>query len=203
MAVITISRHFGAGGRTIGEMVSEKLEYSLFDNELIQMVAVKAKVSEDIMEAIDNESGGKLQKAISGFVPKRLVDLIGKNREIRMHEEIYVDLLEKIIREIANEGNAVIIGRGGQYILKGREDVYNILILADMEDRRKFVAEKFRFSTMQAAKTVDIDDKRRAALYRKFGKDDYDQPELYHLVLNTSRIDMDTASELICELVQE
>ena len=57
MSVITISRHFGAGGRTLGEMVSKRLGYAFYDNEVIQLVSVKAKVSEEQVQFLEKERG--------------------------------------------------------------------------------------------------------------------------------------------------
>ena len=200
MAVITISRQYGAGGKTIGEMVADKLDYSLFDNELIQLVAEKAKVSSEGIESLEQRPGGKFQKFISGMVPKSIVDLVRGKEEVTL-EEVYVDVLHEIIGRIAEEGNAVIIGRGGQYILKDRENVFHVLATANREDRIKFLVKKYGLSPIDAEKAVDLDDRRRENLYRKFGKDDYNNPVTYHLVLNTSKIDLATASGLICDMV--
>jgi len=203
MAVITISRKFGAGGKTLGEMVSEKLGYTLYDKELIQMIAEKAKVSENGVEFIEKEARGKFGIFISDMVPKVIADLKGKKKsEDTIDEEVYIDVLKDIFTKIAEEGNAVIIGRGGQYVLQNKKDVFHVLATARKEDRTKFLVKKYKLSLKDAIKAVELDDKKRMNLYRKYGRDDYDKPLVYHLVLNTSKIDLDSACELICELVQ-
>ncbi len=202
MSVITISRQFGAGGRTLGEMVTEKLGYELYDNEVIQMVAEQAKVSANSVDALEKETGGIFKKVIADIVPKSLKDLIVSRKQETIDEEIYVDILQKIITEIAESGNAVIIGRGSQYILKDHENIFHVLITGDGKDREKFLEEKYDLTHDQAVHAVSHDDRRRANLYRKYAVTDYDQPDRYHLVLNTSKLDFDTARELICELVK-
>ena len=202
MSVITISRQFGAGGRTLGEMVAEKLGYEFYDNEVIQMVAEQAKVSANSVDALEKETGGIFKKVIADIVPKSLKDLIVSRKQETIDEEIYVDILQKIITEIAESGNAVIIGRGSQYILKDHENIFHVLITGDGKDREKFLEEKYDLTHDQAVHAVSHDDRRRANLYRKYAVTDYDQPDRYHLVLNTSKLDFDTARELICELVK-
>jgi cytidylate kinase len=202
MSVITISRQFGAGGRTLGEMVSEKLGYEFYDNEVIQMVSIQAKVSADSVAALEKETVGIFKKFMADIVPKSLKDLMVSRKQEIIDEEIYVDILQKIITEIAEDGNAVIIGRGSQYILKDRGDVFHVLITADGNDREKFLEKKYDLTHEQTVRAVSQDDRRRANLYRKFGETDYDEPDRYHLVLNTSKLDFETASELICELVK-
>jgi cytidylate kinase len=202
MAVITISRQFGAGGRTLGEMVAERLGYEFYDNEVIQMVSIHAKVSADSVDALEKATGGTFKKIIADIVPKGLRDLIVSRKQETIDEEIYVDILQKIITEIADDGNAIIIGRGSQYILKDHENTFHVLVIAEGKDREKFLEEKYELTHEQALLAVSQDDRRRANLYRKFGVSDYDQPDRYHLVLNTSKLDFDSACELICELVK-
>lgn len=202
MAVITISRQFGAGGKTLGEMVAKKLNYSFVDNEIIQMVAKKAKVSTHWVESIEKEAGGKLLKFMTGLVSKNLVERILDEKRGYIDEEIFVDLLNKIIVQIADEGNAVILGRGGQYILRDREDTFHILLIAHMNDRTLFMEEHYDLSPVQASQSVNREDKRRGNLYRKFGKEDYDHPDLYHLVLNMSKLNLEKARDLICDLIK-
>lgn len=201
MAVITISRQFGAGGRTLGKKVSEKLNYSFFDNELIQMVAEKAKVSTTWVESMEKEAGGKFQRFVSQLVPKGLVDRVLSGERGYLDEEIYVDTLNRIITKIAEEDNAVIIGRGGQYILKDKPDTYHLLLIGARSDRVKFMEENYNLGRKQAEQAVDMDDRRRVNLYRKFGRQDYDNAELYHVVFNMSKTPLNKAVNLVADLI--
>lgn len=203
MGVITISRQFGAGGLTLSKMISKKIGYALFDTEILQMVAEKANVSTDWVKSMEKEAGGKFQKLISGLVSKSLVDKILADDRGYIDEEIYVDLLSKIIIRIADEGNAVIIGRGSQYILKGRRDVISILLVAEKESRVAFIESHYNLSRKQALQLINTEEKRRSSLYKKFGIEDYDEPRLYDMVINTSKVDLETACDLVCQLVTD
>ena len=201
MAVISISRHFGAGGKTLGEMVAKKLDYTFVDNEVIQLVSIEAKVSAATIDSKEMDTRGIFKRFVSGVTPKSLRSLILSRDEEIVEEEIYIDLLQKIICEIADEGNAVIMGRGSQYFLKDYDDVYRLLMVANRADRVNFMEKNYNLSRREAAKAVNMDDLRRANLYRRLGKTDYDDHNLYHLVLNMSKLDLDTACEIVCELV--
>jgi len=202
MSVITISRQFGAGGLTLGRKVSKKLDYNFFDNEIIQMVAKKARVSTHWVASMEKEAGGKFQRFISQLVPKGLIDRILDEQRGYIDEEIYVDLLHDIIQKIAEEGNAVILGRGSQYILKDFKEAFHVLLVADKDYRIRFMEEKYDLFTKHAINSVKLEDKRRINLYRKFGKEDYDSPAHYHLVLNMNKVELDRACALICNLVK-
>ncbi|MGB7920285.1 MAG: cytidylate kinase-like family protein [Desulfobacterales bacterium] len=201
MAVITISRQFGAGGKTVGKMVADKLGYTFADDDIIQMVAEAANVSPHWVESIEKEAGGKLSRIVSSMVSKRLVDRILKDERGYLDERLYLDYLVVIIAQIAEEGNVVILGRGSQYILGDHPDAHHVLLINNVENRVKFMMEHYDFSESRAAQVVNREDKRRLNLYRKIGKTDYDNPALYHLVLNMAKINMQTGVKLILDLV--
>jgi cytidylate kinase len=201
MAVITISRQFGAGGLTLGKMVAEKFGYTFADTEIIKMVAEMANVSTNFVETIEKEAGGKFSKFISKTVSKPLVGRILKDERGYIDEEIYLDYLVLIIAQMADDGDVVILGRGSQYILNDHPDAYHILLIDTFENRVKFMQDNYDLSHNRAVHVVKNEDKRRLNLYKKLGKSDYDNPDLYHLVLNRSRISLDKASELICNLL--
>jgi cytidylate kinase len=201
MAVITISRQFGAGGLTLGKRVAEKFGYTFADTEIIKMVAEMANVSTNFVETIEKEAGGKFSKFISKTVSKPLVGRILKDEHGYIDEEIYLDYLVLIIAQMGDDGNAVILGRGSQYILNDLPEAYHILLIDKFENRVRFMQKNYDLSQGRATQVVKNEDKRRMNLYRKLGKSDYDNPDLYHLVLNMARISQDKALELIADLV--
>ncbi len=202
MAVITISRQFGAGGITLGKMIAEKFGYTFADTDIIKMVAKMANVSTNFVETVEKEAGGKFSKFISKTVSKPLVGRILKDERGYIDEEIYLDYLVLIIAQMADDGDVVILGRGSQYILNDHPDAYHILLIDTFENRVRFMQKNYDLSKGRATQVVKNEDKRRVNLYRKLGKSDYDNPDLYHLVLNMSRISHDKALELIDDLLR-
>jgi cytidylate kinase len=201
MAVITISRQFGAGGITLGKMVAKRLGYAFADMEIIKMVAEMANVSTNFVETVEKEAGGKFSKIITKLVSKPLLDRVLKDERGYIDEEIYLDYLVLIIAQMADEGNVVILGRGSQYILGDHPDAYHFLLIDEFANRVKFMQEHYSLSQSRAEQVVKSEDKRRLNLYRKLHKTDYDRPSLYHLVLNMNRISLDQAQEMMCSLV--
>jgi len=202
MAVITISRQFGAGGITLGKMVAEKLGYAFADTEIIKMVAELANVSTEFVETVEKEAGGKFSKIVNKLVSKPLLDRILKDERGYIDEEIYLDYLVLIIAQMADDGNVVILGRGSQYILNDHPDAYHFMLINEFDNRVKFMMEHYNLSQNRATQAVKSEDKRRLNLYRKLHKTDYETPSLYHLVLNMNRISLEKAQDLICGLVR-
>jgi len=202
MPVLTVSRQFGAGGRTLGKRVAEQMSYPLVDENIVQMIAERAKVSQNWVRSIEKEAGGSLLKFISYVVPKRYVAQILDDTRGYMDEEVYVNTLYEVINELAREGDCVIVGRGGQYILRDNPAARHVLLVSDLEHRINFMMEHYRLREDQAKTVVRVREKRRVNLYRKFGREDYNDPHLYEMVLNMSKISMDKAVELVCQLLQ-
>jgi cytidylate kinase len=201
MAVITISRQFGAGGKTLGKRVAETLGYTFADEDIIQMIAEKAKVSPGWVESVEKEAGGRLSRIVNRMVSKPLVDKVLKDERGYIDEQIYIDYLVILINQMAEEDDVVFLDRGSQYILNDLPEAYHVLMINTLENRIKFMMDHYDMSAKRAAQVVKNEERRRINLYRKIGKQDYDQPELYHLVINMARIDLDGAADLILRLV--
>ena len=202
MAVITISRQFGAGGRSLGEMIARELNYRFLDDLVIQELAKKAKVTTDDIKDIERTSGSVLSKMISSMLSRNYMERIVGEGKGYVNEEIYVELIRDVLTNFAKEGNVVLLGRGGQYILRDFEDVFHILLVADMEYRIKFMQRFYKMTDAQAEKSVKHGDDRRRNLYKKLGHTDYNSPNLYHIVLNMSRFSLDKALQMILALVR-
>jgi len=203
MSVITISRQFGAAGKTIGKRVADTLGYYYADEDIIDRAAVEVSVSPDGKKILETEPSDKVKRFISKLNPfgTSLMELQLSDKERYIDGFKYVELLNLIIPKIAKDGNAVIVGRGGQYILHDFENTYHILLIAKDGDRIKFIEDNYRASSTSAVQIIKRMNKRRANLYSFFGKKDYDNPKLYDLILNTSLKSIDKAEELIYKLI--
>ncbi len=201
MAILTISRMFGTGARELGESVAQRLGYSFFDHELIQMVAEQAKVSEDWVATMEQTAGVRFQKFLATLVPRNLMEIIQNAEYGERDEEIYADMLNKVIHKIATEGDAIILGRGGQYILKDHPDTYHTLMVADLDYRINYIRQRFELTKKQALLAVAMEDKRRVNLYRKLAKVDYDQADHYHITINMRLTDVNTAGDMLCAML--
>jgi cytidylate kinase len=203
MAVITISRQYGAGAMALGQKLANKYAYTLASREIVQSIADKAKVSTDFVLSVEKEAGTRLSRFMTRIISSRgMASKILRDDSGYIDEKLYLDYLVLTVVQIADEGNAVIMGRGSQYILKTHPDAYHILLVDDLENRIRRVEKREKISFEQAARIVNHEDKRRLSLYHRLGKQDYDRPGLYHLVLNMSRLSLDKAYNLVVNLIE-
>lgn len=203
MAVITISSQFGTGSDILGGMLARELGYTYLDKDIIRMIAKEANVSPNFVKLIESQGGTKLSKFISTLLSKSKIERILADDRGYLDEEIYIDYLVIIISQIAEEGNAIIMGRGSQYILKDHPDAFHILLINEFKNRVNYLMSHSDMSEKKATRIVQDEDKRRENLYSSLGKKDYDNASLYHLVLNVGRFTTEAALKQIMTLVHE
>jgi cytidylate kinase len=152
MAVITISRQHGVGGRALGRMVARKLGYTFADSQIIERLAKEARVSPQWVESFEKEAGTRLSRFISSMVAKKWVDRVLKDEHGYLDEQSYLDYLVLIIAQVADEGNVVILGRGSQYILDDHPDACHVLLVDQFANRVKFMMTHHAHSEARAAR---------------------------------------------------
>ncbi len=205
MSVITVARQFGAGGKTLGTRVAEELDYTLIDEQIVEMVALEADVSPEWVDSIAQEAGseGIVKRLIRKLGPfsKGYVETAIEERPGYINGDLYISLLHKVIPVFAEQDDVVIVGRGGQYILADRPDTFHFLMIANIENRIRFMMDQYQIDRKKAQLVIDKQDKRRSVLYRYFHRTDYEKPELYHMVLNMNFLQLDDAVQLVCQIV--
>jgi cytidylate kinase len=201
MAVITISRQAGAGGQTLGKMIADKLGYTFADTEIIHRLSKEANVSSKWIISFEKEAGGRLSRVVSQLISKRWLERVLAGERGYLDEQIYLDYMVLIIAQIADEGDSVIMGRGSQYILNDHPDALHILLIDEVDNRIKFMMEHHGMDESRATSFIKHEDKRRVNLYQNLGKKDYDNPFLYHMVLNMGKLDLQSAFNIVCSIV--
>ena len=202
MTIITLSRQGGAGGITVSELVTKKLGYTLVDREVISEIAKHANVSYEWAQAVEKEAGGRIQRLIDSLISKNYIDRILGEDTGYLNQKTYIDTLKKVLNKCVEKDNCLVLGRGGQYIFRDNKNACHILIIADKKDRINFMIKRHNIAPSKAKAIVETHDRKRIGMFRDFGKKDFDSPELYHLVINTSKVKVEKAAEIICNLVK-
>lgn len=187
--VITISREFGSGGRTIGRKTAEKLGIPCYDSELIRKIAAESGFSEDyVKEAGEYAPGGFLSSALS-------------NRALGPTNEDYLwELQFKTIRELAGQGPCVIVGRCADYILRDTADCLRVFIHASMEYRAKRIVEVYGEREESPEQRLREKDKRRAAYHRFYTDMKWGHAQNYHVCLDSGALGIDRCVEILAGL---
>jgi cytidylate kinase len=200
MAAITISRQFGAGGRSLAEKLCKRFGFRLVDEFVIDELARKAKLSGDWLTAMEKEASNTLLGLISSIVSSGHLLRTPSAPDEEFERKKYVAFLSRVMTSMANEGGYVLLGRGAQLVLQSHPKVFQVLLVAEHEDRVRFMVNRYNLSDDEAKKIIKEKETQRAAVASKIFGVDIDDPKLYHIVLNTSRVPFDWAVESVGDL---
>lgn len=203
MAVVTISRHFGAGGSTMGEKLCERFGFRLVDASVVEQLARKAKITPNWLTAMEKEAASTILRIVSNVVSAGLFYKKPGLPEERVERQKYVAFLTHVFTAMAKEGGYVIIGRGAQFILRGHPKAIHILLVADYESRVSFLVDHFGMSRFDAEKEIRARERERTAVASRLLEADIDDPSLYHMVVNTSLLPYEWALETVCQTVAQ
>lgn len=191
--IITISREFGSGGRSIGKLVAEKLGYRFFDSELVNKVAQRSGFSPEFIE-----ESGEYASARSSLLFALATASQYSADGLSMHDRLYIEQT-KIIEEIAAEGDCVIVGRCADFILRDRKDCLNVFIHADMESRAKRIVERYGECDKSPEKRLTEKDQKRKVYYKNYTGRNWGQAQNYDICLNSGALGVETCAELIVQ----
>ncbi len=195
--IITISRQFGSGGRTIGRAVAEKLGIPFYDKELVDQIAVESGFDPSYVAEHGEHAPGKSVFSYA-FAPQGLPGV--------MHGLSAADFLWNIqcnvILQLAEKGPCVIVGRNADYILKDRPDVLHIYIHADMDYRADRIVRLYGESEKAPVARLQEKDKRRRINYQHYTGRDWGKAENYDLCLNSGTLGEEACVDFIVHTVQ-
>jgi len=180
--VITISRELGSGGASIGKMLANQLDLRYYDRELIEEIATRTGSDAEHIKLHETTGRSGFGSMLLGFIDRRHVQ-----------DTVYLRSLLKVLRAIATEGRAVIIGRGAGCVL---ENALRIRFIAPFEVRVERMARVRDLSLDEARQLVlDTDYRQRRFLHDFFGCD-ADGVQPYDLVINTAHLSLEHGAEL-------
>ena len=183
--VITISREPGSGGRIVATELGKKLGLDVFHQEIINEMAESAQVSTRVLETLDEKGLSVLEEWITSLVDNR-----------HLWPDQYLRHLLKVIGTIGKHGNAVIVGRGANFVLPP-EGRLRVRIVAPLDVRVENVSSNFGVSAEDAKRRIIRTESERRAFIRKYFNANITDPINYDLVLNTGTLSIEAAANAI------
>ena len=190
-SIITISREFGSGGRTIGKLVADRLGYQFYDRELVNKVAERSGFSPEFIE-----ESGEYASARSSLLFAMATAGQYSADGLSMHDRLYIEQT-RFIEELAEQGNCVIVGRCADYILRDNKDCLHVFIHADMENRAKRIVERYGEKNKSPEKRLAEKDQKRRVYYKNYTGRNWGQAQNYDLCLNSGVLGEEACVELI------
>ena len=192
--VITIARGYGSGGKTIGKMLSEKLDIPFYDRELLRMASDDSGIHERLFGQADERVKPGLRKPF-GKVYKG--ELLPPESDDFVSDDNLFNYQAKIIKESADTRSCVIVGRCADFILQDRPNVVKLFVHAPFESCVKTVMDMYALPQKEAEKKIQDTDRHRSAYYKYYTRRNWDNAQNYDLCLNSAELGFDKCVEIV------
>ena len=198
--IVTISRQYGSGGRYIGENLAKAMGVPCYDEKLIDMVAKESGFAQSFVAEKGERMTGSLLFNIASSL-SFANNVFSTNNGVTLQDEIYFTQ-NRIIKELADKGPCVIVGRCADYILREREDCLNVFIFEDNESKIKRAEKYFNITREEAPAVLKKKDKARANHYKYYTDQEWGMASNYDLCLNSGLIGIEGCVKAIQQVLE-
>ena len=194
--IITIARQYGSGGREIGERVAKLLNIPIYDKEIIADAAAKGDFHVDAIKAADESAANSLLYTLAMGS-----NIVGTTMhfgyKMPINDKLFI-LQSEVIKEYAEQGSCVVIGRCSDYVLREEDGICRLFIYGDLEHRKARVAE--RHPELKSSQIIDVinkTDKRRSSYYNFYTGNKWGKYDNYDMAINSSTLGIEGTAQLI------
>lgn len=192
--IITISREFGSGGRSIAKEVAKRMGYEYLDVEMMERIAQTSGLEPEVKENADELSR---RKSLFEFA------FAGREGKADSMENYLWNRQREMILDFAEKGNCVIVGRCADYILRDYENALHVFIHADMEYRAQRIVRLYGETDQTPEKRLSDKDKMRKANYKYHTDRDWGVVQNYDLTLNSGKLGTERCVDIIVSLAKD
>ena len=183
--IITVSRQFGSGGKTVAREVATRLNIPCYDHELIEKVQKDSGFTKEYI----NENG---ESSSTGILTTMFGTSFG--RDLVWTSQC------KVICRLAKEGPCVIVGRCADFVLRDKAELLKVFIQSDLKTRTERIMSTYKEGKASAEKRIKEWDKRKAAYYRYYTDMEWGVATNYDISLDSGKIGIDKCVEIIVDL---
>lgn len=186
--IITIGREHGSNGHDIARALAGQLGYACYDKEIVDTASENSEFSREILNSYD-------EKRVSPYIVP-VPHYLGLNESFRLNMQVASAQFDAI-RSLADKGDCIFVGRCADYVLRDRDDVVRVFIMADEDVRIRTMMQRKSLSEGEAKKLIRQVDKDRASYYRYYTDQIWGERENFDLLLNSARIGVDGCVKVI------
>lgn len=199
--IITIARHFGSGGKTVGKMLAEDLGINFYEKNIIKIASEESGIS----EALFNQADERLKRTPLFFGRSKgeyTGELIPPNSEAFVSDHNLFNYQAKVIKEIAARESCVIIGRAADFVLKGNPGLVSVFVHASKEYCVQQAIGRQAYVGKDVEKFIERTDKYRSDFYRYYTGQEWTDARNYDLCLNSERLGFEGTRDAIKEYIK-
>jgi cytidylate kinase len=198
MAVITISRELGSEGDKIADLLCQELGYSLVDKAMLTQIAQEAGVDVEAVLAMEESFARRARLVSTEMSSLYSRQPTAFEKKTALDDKTYERVVRKTLEEYARQGNVIIVGRGGQMVLRDWPSVIHVQLYSPIEIRIQRLMERFNISEPETRRRItESDEQKKQYIRYMFKNADWKDPRYYHLTINTALVPAEIVVQII------
>lgn len=198
MSVITISRECGVGSEEVASLLAKKLGWEYIGKELVARIARELRISESEAEAFLQDAQSRLLRFVDRYTCTLIQRVVDRERGC-LDDESYFDTVKKLVEDVYEDKNAIILGWGGQCLLRGKPNVLHVRLIRDEEGKINTIMKRFKIDRKAAKYHIEREERDSKSLIKHYFKVDWNDASLYDLVIDMGKTSVEDAVRTIIE----
>lgn len=198
MSVITISRECGVGSEAVASLLAKKLGWEYIGKELVARIAGELRISESEAEAFLQDAQSRLLRFVDRYTCTLIQRVVDRERGC-LDDESYFDTVKKLVEDVYEDKNAIILGWGGQCLLRGKPNVLHVRLIGDEKTKIDTIMKRFKIDREAAKYHIEREEKDSKSLIKHYFKVDWNDASLYDLVIDMGKTSVEDAVNTIIE----
>jgi cytidylate kinase len=201
MAVITISKEFGTESEKVASLVTEKLGYEYIGENLVAEIAKELNISESEAAMFRQTSQSRILRFVDRYTCSIVQKVVDREHGC-LDDKNYYEVTKKLVQNVHEAGNVIILGWGGQCLLKGKPDTLHVRLIKDMDLKIKEVMQSENLNPKAARAFIDREEDDLKAYIKHYFQEDWGAAHLYDLIIDMGKTSVEKAADLICDNVK-
>ncbi|MEJ2655941.1 MAG: cytidylate kinase-like family protein [Desulfobacterales bacterium] len=201
MAVITISKEFGTESEKVASLAADKLGYEYIGENLIADIAKELHISESEATTFHKTSQSRILRFVDRYtcsIVQRVVD----REHGCLDDKNYYEVTKRLVQNAYDAGDVIILGWGGQCLLKGKPDTLHVRLIKDMELKLKELMQAENLNPKTAKAYIEREEGDLKAYIKHYFNEDWGAAHLYDLIIDRGKTSVEKAVDLICDNVK-
>ena len=198
MAVITISKEFGTESERVASLLAEKLGYEYIGKNLVAEIAKELHISESEAETFHKTSQSRILRFVDRYTCSIVQKVVDREHGC-LDDKNYYEVTKKLVENVYEAGDAIILGWGGQCLLKGKPDTLHVRLIKDNDLKINEIMQSQNLSQKAAKDFIDREEGDLKAYIKHYFKEDWNAAHLYDIVIDMGKTSVEKAADMICD----
>jgi cytidylate kinase len=201
MAVITISKEFGTDSEKIAALAAKKLGYEYIGENLVAEIAKELKISESEATTFHKTSQSRILRLVDRYTCSIVQKVVDREHGC-LDDKNYYEVTKKLVQDAHEAGDAIILGWGGQCLLRGRQDTLHVRLVKDNDLKIKEIMQTENLSQKAAKTFIEREEGDLKAYVKHYFNEDWNAAHLYDLIIDMGKTSVEKAVDMICDNVK-